>query len=91
MHTLPGSGTEEVPPMSEIHGVDLTTEGVVTVNVTMERIKDYLADGMYTLELARMKDGASQARARTARGGDGGQCPLRQREQPRPAGYGVQL
>lgn len=52
VHTLPGSGTEEVPPMSEIHGVDLTTEGVVTVNVTMERIKDYLADGMYTLELA---------------------------------------
>lgn len=35
VHTLPGSGTEEVPPMSEIHGVDLTTEGVVTVNVTM--------------------------------------------------------
>ena len=60
VHTLPGSGTEEVPPMSEIHGVDLTTEGVVTVNVTMERIKDYLADGMYTLELARMKDGASK-------------------------------
>ena len=57
---LPGSGTEEVPPMSEIHGVDLTTEGVVTVNVTMKRIKDYLADGMYTLELARMKDGASK-------------------------------
>ena len=26
VHTLPGSGTEEVPPMSEIHGVDLTTE-----------------------------------------------------------------
>ena len=26
----------------------------------MERIKDYLADGMYTLELARMKDGASR-------------------------------
>ena len=60
VHTLPGSGTEEVPPMSEIHGVDLTTEGVVTVNVTMQRIKDYLADGMYTLELARMKDGASK-------------------------------
>ena len=60
VRTLPGSGTEEVPPMSEIHGVDLTTEGVVTVNVTMERIKDYLADGMYTLELARMKDGASK-------------------------------
>ena len=60
VRTLPGSGTEEVPPMSEIHGVDLTTEGVVTVNVTMERIKDYLADGMYTLALARMKDGASR-------------------------------
>ena len=60
VHTLPGSGTEEVPPMSEIHGVDLTTEGVVTVNVTMKRIKDYLADGMYTLELDRMKDGASK-------------------------------
>lgn len=60
MRTLPGSGTEEVPPMSEIHGVDLATEGVVTINATMERIKAYLADGMYTLELARMKDGASR-------------------------------
>ena len=46
--------------MSKTHGVDLTTEGVVTVNVTMKRIKDYLADGMYTLELAHMKDGASK-------------------------------
>ena len=60
VHTLPGSGTEEVPAMSEIHGVDLATEGVVTINATMERIKAYLADGMYTLELARMKDGASR-------------------------------
>ncbi len=60
VRTLSGSGTEEVPPMSEIHGVDLTTEGVVTLNATMERIKAYLADGMYTLELARMKDGASR-------------------------------
>ena len=60
VRTLPGSGTEEVPPMSEIHGVDLATEGVVTINATMERIKAYLADGMYTLELARMKDGASR-------------------------------
>ena len=60
VRTLPGSGTEEVPPMSEIHGVDLATEGVVTINATMERIKAYLAAGMYTLELARMKDGASR-------------------------------
>ena len=60
VRTLPGSGSEEVPPMSEIHGVDLATEGVVTINATMERIKAYLADGMYTLELARMKDGASR-------------------------------
>lgn len=60
VRTLSGSGTEEVPPMSEIHGVDLATEGVVTINATMERIKAYLADGMYTLELARMKDGASR-------------------------------
>lgn len=40
--------------------MDLATEGVVTINATMERIKAYLADGMYTLELARMKDGASR-------------------------------
>ncbi len=60
VRTLSGSGTEEVPPMSEIHGVDLTTEGVVTLNATMERIKAYLDDGMYTLELARRKDGASR-------------------------------
>ncbi len=60
VRTLSGSGTEKVPPMSEIHGVDLTTEGVVTLNATMERIKAYLDDGMYTLELARRKDGASR-------------------------------
>lgn len=60
IRTLPGSGTEAVPPMSEIQGVDLVTEGVVTLNATLQIIKNYQKDGMYSLELMGKKDGASK-------------------------------
>lgn len=60
VRTLPASGTETVPPMSEIQGVDLVTEGVVTINAALQIIKNYQKDGMYTLELIGQKDGASK-------------------------------
>lgn len=60
VRTLPASGTETVPPMSEIQGVDLVTEGVVTINAVLQIIKNYQKDGMYTLELIGQKDGASK-------------------------------
>ena len=60
VRTLPGSGTETVPPMSEIQGVDLVTEGVVTINAVLQIIKNYQKDGMYSLELVGKKDGASK-------------------------------
>lgn len=60
VRTLPASGTETVPPMSEIQGVDLVTEGVVTINAVLQLIKNYQKDGMYTLELIGQKDGASK-------------------------------
>lgn len=60
IRTLPGSGTETVPPISEIRGVDLVTEGVVTLNATLQIVKRYQRDGMETLRLAGQKDGASR-------------------------------
>ena len=60
IRTLPGSGTETVPPMSEIQGVDLVTEGVVTLNAALEIIKAYQKDGMRSLDLIGQKDGASK-------------------------------
>lgn len=60
IRSVPGSGTETVPPMSEIQGVDLVTEGVVTLNAALDIIKQYQLDGMKTLDLAGAKDGASK-------------------------------
>ena len=46
--------------MSEIQGVDLVTEGVVTLNAALEIIKAYQKDGMRSLDLIGQKDGASK-------------------------------
>lgn len=60
VRVLPETGSEEVPPMSEITGVDLVTEGAVTLQETIRLIDLYRTDGMLTLDLEHRKDGAAK-------------------------------
>ena len=49
----------DVPPIAEIEGVDLVTEGVITVNKVVEYAKDYLAANEEYAEWSLKHDGAS--------------------------------
>ncbi len=49
----------DVPPIAEIEGVDLVTEGVITVNKVVEYAKDYLGENKYYEHWNFKKDGAS--------------------------------
>ena len=49
----------DVPPIAEIEGVDLVTEGVITVNKVVEYAKDYLAGNEEYEEWSLKRDGAS--------------------------------
>ncbi|MBQ9109559.1 MAG: serine/threonine-protein phosphatase, partial [Oscillospiraceae bacterium] len=49
----------DVPPIAEIEGVDLVTEGVITVNKVVEYAKDYLAENTMYEEWSLGRDGAS--------------------------------
>ena len=60
VRVLPDTGTEDVPPMSEITGVDLVTEGAVTLQETIRLLELYQKDGLLTLELEQRKDGAAK-------------------------------
>lgn len=51
--------SKDVPPISEIEGVDLVTEGVITVNKALTYAKDYLEDNRYYEEWNFKRDGAS--------------------------------
>ena len=53
------TATEEVPAMSRIDGVDLVTEGLLTLRATLDLVRRYRKDCMLTLELEKPKDGAS--------------------------------
>ena len=49
----------DVPPTAEIEGVDLVTEGVITVNKVLEYAKDYLGENKYYEHWSFKRDGAS--------------------------------
>ncbi len=49
----------DVPPIAEIEGVDLVTEGVITVNKVLEYAQDYLSDNLLYEEWSMKRDGAS--------------------------------
>ncbi len=49
----------DVPPIAEIEGVDLVTEGVITVNKVVEYAKDYLGENKFYSHWSYKRDGAS--------------------------------
>ena len=50
----------DVPPIAEIEGVDLVTEGVITMNKVIEYAKDYLGENKFYETWNFSKDGASR-------------------------------
>lgn len=49
----------EVPPTATIEGVELVTEGVITINKVLSYVKDYLEENNLYSEWSVKKDGAS--------------------------------
>lgn len=49
----------DVPPIAEIEGVDLVTEGVITINKVLSYAKDYLAGNESYEQWSYKRDGAS--------------------------------
>ncbi len=49
----------DVPPIAKIEGVDLVTEGVITVNKVLSYAEDYLSGNELYEEWSRRRDGAS--------------------------------
>ncbi len=52
--------SSDLPPTAEIEGVDLVTEGVITVNKVVEYARDYLGENTFYEEWSFKRDGASQ-------------------------------
>lgn len=50
----------EIPPISEIKGIDLVTEGVITINRVLYYAKNYLEDNDCYLQWSYHKDAASR-------------------------------
>ena len=52
--------SSDLPPTAELEGVDLVTEGVITMNKVVEYAKDYLAENAFYEEWSFKRDGAAQ-------------------------------
>ena len=59
--TLPAYVDPEIPPTAKLEGVDLVTEGVVTLSRVVEYAVDYLGDNARYSQWGYKKDGASLA------------------------------
>lgn len=57
---IPDSGSEDVPAMSEIKGIDLVTEGLLTLQKLMEYYEDFSEDRLYFNRLIKKKDVAAE-------------------------------
>lgn len=51
--------SKEIPPIAEIDGVDLVTEGVITINKVVEYAKDFLSENKEYEHWGFARDGAS--------------------------------
>ncbi len=51
--------SSDIPPIAEIEGVDLVTEGVITINKVLEYAKDYLSGNEDYSHWGYKRDGAS--------------------------------
>jgi len=49
----------DIPPMAEIDGVDLVTEGVITINKVLEYAKDFISDNVEYTHWENGRDAAS--------------------------------
>lgn len=49
-----------IPPTADLEGVDLVTEGVITINKVLDYARDYLADNDSFRHWSFQRDGASQ-------------------------------
>lgn len=50
----------EIPPIAEIKGVDLSTEGVITMTRVLEYAKSYISDNECYYDWSTKRDGASK-------------------------------
>ena len=57
--SMPTYIAPEIPPTAKIKGVDLVTEGVITISRVLEYARDYLKDNERYTDWSYKKDGAS--------------------------------
>lgn len=50
----------DIPPISEVEGIDLVTEGVITINQVLSYAKNYLEDNTFYATWSNRRDAASQ-------------------------------